>query len=79
MCLKVGRCIISVRFDINTQCDPQNHRGERQSQETRQRRSSIITIGSFRRQFLPSPSWFFFLIMPIVKLIKSSGNIYAAD
>lgn len=30
MCLKVRRCIItiSVRFDINAQCDPQNHRGD---------------------------------------------------
>lgn len=49
-----------------------------QSQETRQCRSSITSIESFRRQFLPSPSWFF-LITPKVKLIKSSGKICAAD
>ena len=31
MCLKVRRCTIitiSVRFDTNAQCDPQNHRGD---------------------------------------------------
>ena len=71
---------ISVRFDINAQCDPQNHRGERQCQcsqfqETPQYRSSISTsVESFGRQFLPSPSWFFLLIMPKVKLINFLEN-----
>ena len=83
MCLKVRRCTIitiSVRFDTNAQCDPQNHRGDNAvsfkklvSVAPRLLPSSHLgdSFGRLRRGF--------FLIMPKVKLTKSSGKIYAAE
>ena len=64
MCLKVRRCIIitiSIRFDINAQCDPQNHRGD--NAVTLKKLVSVaprlLPSSHLGDSFLPSPSWFF--------------------
>ena len=79
--LKVRRCIItvSVRFDINAQCDPQNHRGGNAA--------SLKKLVSLAPRLLPSSHLgdrFCRLRRGFphnakVKLIKSSGKIYAAE
>ena len=76
MCLKVRRCL---RFDINAQCDPQNHRGGNAA--------SLKKLVSLAPRLLPSSHLgdrFCRLRRGFphnakVKLIKSSGKIYAAE